>query len=105
MGFKVIIVGGSISGLSLANMLEKFDIEYVLLEGHSVIAPQLGASLGLLPSGLRILDQLGCYEKIKELAGNTYYSASMRLFSGETWVDKEPVTFSEKLEDSSRIES
>ncbi|KAL9943127.1 hypothetical protein D7B24_007388 [Verticillium nonalfalfae] len=99
MGFKVIIVGGSISGLSLANMLEKFDIEYVLLEGHSVIAPQLGASLGLLPSGLRILDQLGCYEKIKELAGNTYYSASMRLFSGETWVDKEPVTFSEKLED------
>ncbi|CRK16904.1 FAD-dependent monooxygenase asqG like protein [Verticillium longisporum] len=99
MGFKVIIVGGSISGLSLANMLEKFDIEFVLLEGHSFIVPQLGASLGLLPSGLRILDQLGCYEKIKELSGNTYYSASMRLFSGETWVDKEPVTFSEKLED------
>ncbi|GKT59841.1 FAD dependent monooxygenase [Colletotrichum tofieldiae] len=44
MGFKVIIVGGSISGLSLANMLEKFGIEYVLLEGHSVIAPQPGLS-------------------------------------------------------------
>ncbi|OBR05279.1 FAD binding domain-containing protein [Colletotrichum higginsianum IMI 349063] len=99
MGFKVIIVGGSISGLSLANMLERFGIDYVLLEGHSVIAPQLGASIGLLPAGLRILDQLGCYETIRELAGNTYYTASMRLFSGKIWKDTQPVTFSEKLEE------
>lgn len=99
MGFKVIIVGGSLSGLSLANMLDKFDIDYILLEGHSVIAPQLGASLGLLPSGLRLLDQLGCYERIRELAGNTYYSTSMRLFSGETWHYEAPISFSEKLED------
>ncbi|KAF2010913.1 FAD/NAD(P)-binding domain-containing protein [Aaosphaeria arxii CBS 175.79] len=99
MGVKVIIVGGSISGLSLANMLEKFDIDYVLLEGHSTIAPQLGASLGLLPSGLRILDQLGCYERIQKIAGNTYYKASMRLFGGGAWDDPKPVTFSEKLEE------
>lgn len=100
MVLKIIIVGGSISGLSLANMLEKsgIDVDYVLLEGHSIIAPQLGASLGLLPSGLRILDQLGCYEKIHEMAGNTYYKTSMRLFGGESWVDSKPVTFSEKLE-------
>ncbi|KAM0324543.1 hypothetical protein ACHAQA_007928 [Verticillium albo-atrum] len=99
MGFKIIIVGGSISGLSLANMLEKFGIDYVLLEGHSVIAPQLGASIGLLPSGMRILDQLGCYEKIRELSGDTYYRPQMRLFSGKTWKDSDPTTFSEKLED------
>lgn len=99
MGLKVIIVGGSISGLSLANMLEKFGIEYIVLEGHSTIAPQLGASLGLLPSGLRILDQLGCYEKIQHIAGNTYYKARMRLFGGGLWVDSKPITFSEKLEE------
>lgn len=58
MGFQVVIVGGSISGLTLANILERFDIDYVLLEGHTQIAPQLGASIGLLPSGLRILDQV-----------------------------------------------
>ena len=74
------------SGLSLASMLEKFDINYILLEGHATIAPQLGASLGLLPSGLRILDQLGCYDTIRELAGNTYYTARMRLFSGKSWI-------------------
>ncbi|XEV07241.1 hypothetical protein FSHL1_012528 [Fusarium sambucinum] len=99
MGFKVIIVGGSVSGLSLASMLEKFDIDYILLEGHTTIAPQLGASLGLLPTGLRILDQLGCYDKIREIVGNTYYGAQMRLFSGKTWVDTKPITFSEKLEE------
>ncbi|KAK1710004.1 uncharacterized protein BDZ83DRAFT_757651 [Colletotrichum acutatum] len=99
MGLKIIIVGGSISGLSLANMLERFDIEYILLERHSIIAPQLGASIGLLPSGLRILDQLGCYEKIRKAAGDVYYRTSMRLFSGKTWTDTQPVSFSQQLED------
>lgn len=99
MGFTVIIVGGSVSGLSLASMLEKFNINYILLEAHPTIAPQLGASLGLLPSGLRILDQLGCYDKIRNNVGNTYYAAQMRLFSGKTWIDTKPTTFSEKLEE------
>ncbi|KAM0607061.1 hypothetical protein ACHAP1_003779, partial [Verticillium nonalfalfae] len=62
MVFKVIIVGGSVAGLSLANMLEALGIDFILLEAHKIIAPQLGASIGLLPNGLRILDQLGCYE-------------------------------------------
>lgn len=57
MGFKVVIAGASVSGLSLANMLEKFNIDYVILEAYPNVAPQLGASIGLLPSGLRILDQ------------------------------------------------
>ncbi|KAF6831150.1 FAD binding domain-containing protein [Colletotrichum musicola] len=99
MGFTVIIVGGSVSGLSLANILETFGIDYVLLEGHDTIAPQLGASIGLLPTGLRILDQLGCYERIRELAGKVDYKACMRLFSGRYWFDKTPVSFSERLED------
>lgn len=67
MGFKVIIVGGSVAGLSLANMLEKFDIDYVLLEAYPTLAPQVGASIGLLPNGLRILDQIGCCEPVLEM--------------------------------------
>jgi 2-polyprenyl-6-methoxyphenol hydroxylase-like FAD-dependent oxidoreductase len=66
--FKIIIVGGGVAGLTLANMLEKFDIDYVLLEAYHDIAPQVGASIGMFPNGLRILDQLGCYEPIKKLA-------------------------------------
>lgn len=98
MGFKIIIVGGSVSGLSLANMLEKFNIEYILLEAHPEIAPQLGASIGLLPGGLRILDQLGCYDRIQELAGDCYYQPSTRLFNGRILDERKPVTFSEQLE-------
>ncbi|KAF5622315.1 hydroxylase [Fusarium sp. NRRL 52700] len=74
MGFRVIIVGGSVTGLSVANMLEKFDIDYVLLEAYPQIAPQVGASIGILPNGFRILDQLGCYEPILDIAGDCRYN-------------------------------
>ncbi|KUI71629.1 FAD-dependent urate hydroxylase [Cytospora mali] len=65
--FKVIIAGGSIAGMTLANMLEKHGIDFVLLEAYGQIAPNIGASLGLFPNGLRILDQLGCFEEINKL--------------------------------------
>ncbi|KAM0265276.1 hypothetical protein ACHAPA_007855 [Fusarium lateritium] len=66
--FKVVIVGASVAGLSLANMLQANNIDYVVLEAHSTIAPQVGASIGLLPHGNRILDQLGLYEKVMRIA-------------------------------------
>ncbi|RGP74466.1 hypothetical protein FLONG3_6025 [Fusarium longipes] len=64
---RVIIAGGGISGLALANMLEKAHIEFVLLESYDKIAPQVGASIGLQPNGLRILDQLGCADELLSL--------------------------------------
>ncbi|VUC28210.1 unnamed protein product [Clonostachys rosea] len=67
--FKVIIAGGGIAGLGLANMLEMAGIDWVLLESHSEIAPQVGASIGLFPNGLRILDQMGVYETIRATWG------------------------------------
>jgi hypothetical protein len=75
--FKVLIAGGGVAGLTLANMLEKFDIDYTILESHGEIAPPVGASIGLFPNGLRILDQIGCYEPIMALSmedGKANYS-------------------------------
>lgn len=66
--FKVIIAGGSVAGLSLALMLERNGIDFVILEGYSSIAPQVGASIGMLPNGLRILDQLGCCDDMLKRA-------------------------------------
>ncbi|KAM0338603.1 hypothetical protein ACHAPU_011259 [Fusarium lateritium] len=63
---KILIAGGGIAGLTLANMLETFEIDYLLLESHNEITPHVGASIGLLPNGLRILDQIGCYEPIRK---------------------------------------
>lgn len=65
-GFRVIISGGGIAGLSLANALQHAGIDYVLLEARSIIAPQVGASISVMPNGGRILDQLGCYDEIVE---------------------------------------
>jgi 2-polyprenyl-6-methoxyphenol hydroxylase-like FAD-dependent oxidoreductase len=62
--FRVIVGGGGISGLTLANALEKAGIDYILLEARNTITPQVGASIGIFPNGLRIIDQLGCYERI-----------------------------------------
>ena len=66
--FKVIIVGGSIAGLTLANILERYEIDYVLLEKHETIAPQLGASLGILPHVSKILDQLGILDLVEAVS-------------------------------------
>ncbi|OJD33163.1 fad binding domain-containing protein [Diplodia corticola] len=62
--FRVAIVGGSIAGLTLALALEKSGIDFVVLEAYPEIAPQVGASIAVLPNGFRVLDQLGCYEDL-----------------------------------------
>ncbi|KAI7763915.1 hypothetical protein LZL87_006297 [Fusarium oxysporum] len=66
--FRVVIVGASVAGLSLANMLQANGIDFLVLEAYPTVAPQVGASIGLLPHGNRILDQLGLYEKVMEIA-------------------------------------
>ncbi|KAF4439871.1 Zeaxanthin epoxidase chloroplastic [Fusarium acutatum] len=66
--FRVVIVGASVTGLSLANMLQANGIDFLVLEAYPTVAPQVGASIGLLPHGNRILDQLGLYEKVMETA-------------------------------------
>jgi 2-polyprenyl-6-methoxyphenol hydroxylase-like FAD-dependent oxidoreductase len=48
--YKVVIVGGGIAGLTLANALQKAKINYVLLESKPIIDPDLGASIGVLSS-------------------------------------------------------
>ncbi|KAK7057609.1 monooxygenase FAD-binding protein [Favolaschia claudopus] len=63
--FKVLIAGGSIAGLALANMLEQVGIDFLVLEAYPEIAPQVGASIGFFPNGCRILDQIGCYDGVR----------------------------------------
>ncbi|RYP47219.1 hypothetical protein DL768_006695 [Monosporascus sp. mg162] len=61
---RVIIGGGSITGLSLALMLEKIGVDFVVLEAHDSVAPQIGAGIVCNANGFRILDQLGLYDDI-----------------------------------------
>lgn len=63
--FKVVIVGGSIAGLTLAHCLSKLGIDYVVLEKRHEVAPQEGASVGIMPNGGRILEQLGLFGNVE----------------------------------------
>jgi FAD dependent monooxygenase len=63
--FKAIIVGGSIAGQTLALSFEKANIDYVVLEGRDSFHPELGASVGVFPNGMRVLDQLGLCSTIE----------------------------------------
>ncbi|KAJ5693543.1 hypothetical protein N7536_003955 [Penicillium majusculum] len=65
--FKVIIVGGSVSGLTLAHCLAKANIDHIILEKRAEIAPQEGAFIGIWPNGARILQQLGVYSSLEKL--------------------------------------
>lgn len=64
--FKVLICGAGVSGLSLALMLERLGIDYLVLEAYPEVTASVGAAVALLPNGLRILDQLGVYDSFKE---------------------------------------
>jgi 2-polyprenyl-6-methoxyphenol hydroxylase-like FAD-dependent oxidoreductase len=65
---RVVIVGGSVAGLTLAHCLHHINIDFVVLEAGKEIAPQLGASIAVLPNGARILDQLGIFDEMKDMA-------------------------------------
>lgn len=64
---KVLIAGGSVAGPALANSLEQAGIDYLVLKQWHQIAPDVSANSGIFPNGLRILDQLGCYDAITSL--------------------------------------
>ncbi|KAK3942865.1 hypothetical protein QBC46DRAFT_378981 [Diplogelasinospora grovesii] len=72
--FRVIISGGGVAGLTLASCLEQAGVDYVLLERRGELAPQLGASIVIFPNGARILEQLGCYQGLKDYAQPTKWS-------------------------------
>ncbi|RYP75305.1 hypothetical protein DL770_007428 [Monosporascus sp. CRB-9-2] len=79
-------------------MLEQHGIDYILLEAYPTIAPQAGASIGLAPNGLRILDQLGCYERVRDMAGNYYKTVDMRDLDGRLLFSNKGPGFAERFE-------
>jgi 2-polyprenyl-6-methoxyphenol hydroxylase-like FAD-dependent oxidoreductase len=67
--FRVVICGGGVAGLTLANALEQANISYVLLESKPEIAPRTGSSIAISGGGARVLAQLGCYDAVAKAAG------------------------------------
>ncbi|KAF7591723.1 hypothetical protein BBP40_001167 [Aspergillus hancockii] len=88
--FRVVIIGGSVAGLTLANILQRYGVDYIVLEKYPKIAPQLGASIGILPYGFQILDQIGVIDRIEALdesvdSMKTFGPDGMQLSSLDTF--------------------
>ncbi|KAJ5971292.1 uncharacterized protein N7479_001210 [Penicillium vulpinum] len=81
--FKVLIAGGSLVGLGLALALERAGIDYELFEKGD-FATQLGASIGLHPHTIKILEQLGVWKDIEKqvvpLQGRNHYDGNGHCF-------------------------
>ncbi|KAK9414811.1 putative FAD/NAD(P)-binding domain-containing protein [Seiridium unicorne] len=65
MPFRIIVVGGGVTGLTASLCFQKAGIDHVVLERRDVVAPDEGASIAIYPHGARVLQQLGCLEAAK----------------------------------------
>ncbi|KAK4235378.1 FAD/NAD(P)-binding domain-containing protein [Achaetomium macrosporum] len=120
--FRVLIAGGGVAGLTLANALEQAGIDYLLLEKRD-IAPRMGAYIGVLCHTARVFDQLGVWNRMRDaslgLTGRQHFDEHGRLFEDSgvfkfiTGKTKRPFLFLErhfylqylydKLKDKSKI--
>lgn len=66
MGFRIIVVGGGLVGLTTAHILSKAGIDFVVLEQHDNVTPYLGSLLSIMPSTLRVLDQLDLLDTLEQ---------------------------------------
>ncbi|CAI7643396.1 unnamed protein product [Penicillium pancosmium] len=94
--FKVIIIGGSVAGLTLALSLSKIGIDYVVLEKRETIAPQEGASIGILPHGGRILEQLGLFGAVEKFI-EPLHTAHIRFPDGYEYSTSSPSVLNDRF--------
>lgn len=103
MALKVLIAGGSVSGLTLALILQRTGIEFEVLEKGD-FAPQLGASIGIQPQVARILDQLGVWDdiaaKVIPLRQRKFYDAGMKLWDEDEVTGKLGDAYVPRFEDT-----
>ncbi|KAG9238216.1 hypothetical protein BJ875DRAFT_70647 [Amylocarpus encephaloides] len=62
---KVLIIGAGLGGLTLAAICRRANLPCIVLERTEKFTP-VGAGISLAPNALKVLDQLGIYEKVKQ---------------------------------------
>ncbi|KAH9986980.1 FAD/NAD(P)-binding domain-containing protein [Xylariaceae sp. FL0662B] len=63
--FRVIFVGGGLVSITAAHMFSNADIDFVILEQHNDLTPQIGSVLTVFPPTMRIFDQLGLLDTLR----------------------------------------
>lgn len=81
MGFRVIVAGGGLVGLTTAHILSKAGIDFVVLEQYDNVTPYLGSLLSIVPGTLRVLDQLGLLGPLRPLSDDV---ENLHFFAADT---------------------
>ncbi|KAL3471217.1 hypothetical protein BJX99DRAFT_32107 [Aspergillus californicus] len=90
---RVVIIGGSITGLTLAHCLDKAGIDYIVLEQHHDILVSIGGAVALQPNGCRVLDQIGVFDELKLRTDLEDYSNTFP--DGYTWHARSCASYAE----------
>ncbi|KAI8957050.1 putative monooxygenase [Daldinia sp. FL1419] len=88
--FRIIIVGGGLVGLTAAHILSKTDVDFVILERHESLTPELGSLLSLWPPTFRIFDQLGLRDAIKPVLNPINHGITMSADDGSIFTSWAP---------------
>ncbi|KAI1138377.1 FAD/NAD(P)-binding domain-containing protein [Hypoxylon sp. FL0543] len=82
--FRVIIVGGGLVGLTAAHIFSQTDIDFVILEQHENLLPEIGSLLNLWPPTFRIFDQLGLLDAVQPVLNDINRGVTMSADDGTT---------------------
>lgn len=85
-GFKAIVIGGGPAGLTTAHVLYKAGIDFLVLEERKEVVVDRGAAMVLGPQNLRVMRQLGLYDKLMPLGTEGLYTKGF-LLSGRVFKD------------------
>ncbi|KAH7303545.1 hypothetical protein B0I35DRAFT_455160 [Stachybotrys elegans] len=80
--FRVVIVGAGPVGLFLAHALSRAGIDYVILEQHDAVVRHQGAGTLVYPQTIRLLDQLGLWEKAGDYLADMLYQSDLLVHNG-----------------------
>ena len=64
--FRAIIAGAGPVGMYLAHAFHKANIDYVVLEQYDTVLRYQGAGVLIYPQTLRLLDQVGLYDRVEK---------------------------------------
>ncbi|KAI0884044.1 FAD/NAD(P)-binding domain-containing protein [Annulohypoxylon maeteangense] len=94
--FRVIIVGGGLVALTSAHIFSKAGIEFILLEQHKDLLPDIGTVLTLWPPTFRIFDQLGILDTMMSVMDEINLGITMSADDGTIYSELDPNPIVEK---------
>ncbi|KAI0814406.1 hypothetical protein GGR55DRAFT_631710 [Xylaria sp. FL0064] len=87
--FRAIVVGGGLLGLTAAHIFSKTDMDYVVLEQHDDLMPDIGSLLSLMPHTFRVLDQLDVLDAVSPIVSRVDHNVLMSASDGSIWREDE----------------